>query len=1345
MMWKEAFKAARAQFIVVFLAFALLAFLGGLSVYTVVREENAEKINASFAEFDRNFRYGTRELRLAFDGVHAAIQDLLDKGGSREEAELFLEEYNAGLKEHYLGLFGTFGAFGVIRGEFVDALGFRRTGAYDPATQPWYRLALDASDPVIAPPARDPKTGETVISISQEIAGKNGVFYGVLCVSVGLNWLNPYMGSLQFAEGGYGILASPQGIVALHPDASLKDSPLAGISGDYARVAAALFRDGTVNGARVRDRDGGEDLVFFREIHGGWLLGASIPFGEYYASLISASAALGIAAFLLFALVSWLLLRLFSAKLVADQENKDKSAFLTSVSHEIRTPMNAIIGMSDLLLRGKNDMSAQCRAWAFNIKHAGDILLSIINEILDFSTIRSGAFKFVPLNYTLSSLINDAINMIMVRVQEKSLSFLVYVDASLPNDLRGDVTRVRQIILNILSNAVKYTNEGYVSLVVEGKIRPEGGTIDLSISIKDTGIGVKPEDKGKLFADYSRVDHSQNRHVEGTGLGLTITKSLCEMMSGSVGFESEYGLGSVFWVKLPQVVAKRSHFARVEKAESKKVLAATIRDDVAQSVKATLANLGVESVVTRTIEEFRELGRAERRFTHIFVQYPLFELFRREFQKLYPNARVAVFTDFQAGRAEKFFTYIVGPLYSLPVAEFLNDVLASRQGGRSRQRRERMLIPKGRILVVDDLDTNLQVATALLSEYGCRVDTASSALESLELVVRNQYDVVFMDHVMPGMDGMEATKKIRSLLGGAFRDLPIVALTANAVAGVRDMFLASGFNDFISKPIDIVALENSLKRWIAPEKISYVNEEALASQAAAAAAAEALESAGETPTGARLGRAGEETGAEAETGRGELAEEEAESGFTLSGARILVIDDLPTNIEVARAILAEFGCAIDSALSAREGIAKIQKGSYDLVFMDHMMPEMDGLEATRKLKSMEGGRFKSLPIVALTANMVSGVRETFLANGFSDFIGKPIDVSVLEKVLARWIPSDKLVFGAAPPGEGPGSRAEELRDAGLNGADFAVDFDGGARTARTIEGYRRILGVFLREAAEWADALSTQGESVDPKTLAALLRNMESSAGIVGATELARLAGALGKVAEGGDRQAVERQFGVCLAALRSVAESVETYLKDPDYADAALAGAGAAPRAEGAARREAPKLSLARPETANATAPAGRGSGENKRAKAFAALMALEEEERKGQPRHGKDAERPTGEIAELAEISFAEGLQRCRGSVSTYKRLLGIYLSDLESWIEFIEKCDASPEAADFKSLTISFHAMKGASATVGANGLSQEAKKMEDAGRAGDMRFIARDAERMRKILEGVKYNISAYIED
>jgi len=507
----------------------------------------------------------------------------------------------------------------------------------------------------------------------------------------------------------------------------------------------------------------------------------------------------------------------------AENANKIKSDFLANMSHEIRTPMNAIVGMCELILR-ERDISETVREYCFNIQNSGRSLLAIINDILDFSKIESGKMELIEDEFNIASTLNDVINMAMTRKGDKKLEIIVHVDPDLPIGLIGDEIRIRQIIINLVTNAIKYSHEGCVSIRVSQTVHNYG--INLSVSVSDTGIGITEEDLEKLFSSFQQVDTKKNRSVEGTGLGLAISKRLITGMGGFINVLSEYGKGSEFRFVIPLKVKNPAPFISIKEAD--KIHAAGFIDfnkfayrKTAEEYRRLIRELG-RGLHTdiRVYGSMAELQEAEKSnsFTHIFAAREEYVKEADFFSEMSKKCEVIVVQD----RADAVdipdgIKCMYKPFYMLSVAAVFNHENILTNLSERRNSNIRFVAPKARILVVDDNPINLKVAVGLMRPYHMQVITADSAKAAISMLRSKDFHIVFMDHMMPEIDGVEATKMIRESGDEYYRKLPIIALTANAVNGVREMFLNAGMNDFIAKPIELSALDRVLKAWLPKE------------------------------------------------------------------------------------------------------------------------------------------------------------------------------------------------------------------------------------------------------------------------------------------------------------------------------------------------------------------------------------------------------------------------------------------------------------------------------------------------------------------------------------------------
>jgi signal transduction histidine kinase/CheY-like chemotaxis protein len=490
-------------------------------------------------------------------------------------------------------------------------------------------------------------------------------------------------------------------------------------------------------------------------------------------------------------------------KLIAESASRAKSGFLANMSHEIRTPMNAILGMAELILR--ENVSPLVYENVRNIKQAGNSLLALINEILDFSKIEAGKLEIVNAAYHLDKLLNECINIIRVKFEEKPLIFAVNIDGSLPNELEGDELRIRQILLNLLSNAVKYTREGHVifsvAAVPGGKSgRPGDGVQDspdsvtLAFSVEDTGIGLKAGDVENLFREFEQFDTHRNRGIEGTGLGLAISRNLCRLMGGDIRIDSTYGKGSTFTAIIPQKVLGSAPLARVPDPEKKNALVLIKQEVLADSLRRSFKTLAVPALVTTDENTFFQELQGGSAHDLVLID---------------PEITVVGYPEAQT---------LELPVHTISLARLLNS------GGEEEVPGEKnaaaFTAPDAKILIVDDISINLEIAEQLLSPYEAQVTLCTSGKETLELMSCGRYDLVFMDHIMPEMDGVETAAKIRETEAarGEASPVPIVILTANAISGMEEFFLKRGFNDFLSKPIEIPELERVMSHWIPAAK-----------------------------------------------------------------------------------------------------------------------------------------------------------------------------------------------------------------------------------------------------------------------------------------------------------------------------------------------------------------------------------------------------------------------------------------------------------------------------------------------------------------------------------------------
>ncbi len=573
----------------------------------------------------------------------------------------------------------------------------------------------------ISAPYYDEQTGGYCVTISERVYNaKTGEFLGIFGIDFFMDKLVEILGD-SYSDSGYAFLVDTEGDIINHPYGHYQ------MSQDVkTNVNELPYGEAKVDGKSTsvfRDYDKSFKILIAAR-------NDSSKFTVYVVSgiwtIFNRVVLYGLVCLVTFLACIILVYRLLTDLIRTQDEinrkvkdaadaaiaaGKAKSQFLAQMSHEIRTPINAVLGMNEMIIRESSDDNIL--EYAENIQSAGRTLLSIINSILDFSKIEDGKMEIIPVRYDISSLINNLVNSISERAKSKSLEFIVDVDQALPSVLYGDDVRITQVIMNLLTNAVKYTEEGKVTLSIKEGARDEDAVF-IDVQVKDTGIGIKEEDMGKLFESFERLEEKRNRNIEGTGLGMSIVTKLLAMMESELHVESVYGKGSVFSFRLKQYIVDKQ-----------------------------------------------------------------------------------------------------------PIGDYVKRLEKSRNESDNEIH---LYAPKARVLVVDDNDMNLKVAKNLMKLNGIVPDQAASGMDAIELIRNNTYDIVFLDHMMPKMDGIETLAMIKE--DNLTREgMTIIALTANAVVGAKETYLNAGFDDYLSKPIEVDKLEEKLEKYLPEDIVTWKTKE----------------------------------------------------------------------------------------------------------------------------------------------------------------------------------------------------------------------------------------------------------------------------------------------------------------------------------------------------------------------------------------------------------------------------------------------------------------------------------------------------------------------------------------
>ena len=704
--------------VIVFFVTIILTFYYFL--YNSTRENmqlRGESIAIEAADkFDRYLTMSSNIVNLEREYFNQMLED----GATHEEMQNYIveetERIQTSINKDYSGLYAY------IQGEYHDGANWVPDDDWVATERPWYIEAVKKQGEMVCiQPYLDAQTQAIVTTLCAALSDGESV----VALDISFDMIKTVTaGSSEMENQPLQIIIDDSGNVVAHSVIEEIGNRYDEDDGSLGYAISEKLKTSPERCVEVK-HEGTRYMVYTIMLTNGWRSISVINATENYRPLNR----MLLIVFAVLVVTIVILARLFinySIKSIKEKEMTDlseravaaseaKSAFLSNMSHEIRTPINAMLGLNEMILRESSDKDTL--SYASGIDTAGHTLLGIVNDILDFSKIEAGKMEIIPVDYSLSSTLNDLSNMVYTRAEKKGLSITLKVDKHIPEKLHGDEIRVKQVITNILTNAVKYTEKGGITFKVDYDIVPTSSNeIDLKVSVKDTGIGIKEKDMAKLFSEFDRIEEKRNRNIEGTGLGMAITQSLLFMMGSELKVESVYGKGSTF--------------------------SFTIRQKVV---------------------EWKEIG---------------------DYEKTYKETR------------EKKPGY-----------------------------KERFVAPEADVLVVDDTPLNLTVFKSLLKKTQVRIETAESGETAIRKACRKTYDIVFLDHMMPEMDGIETLAKLKKDKDNKNKKTPFVCLTANAISGAREKYIEAGFDDYLTKPIDSARLEEMLMQYLPPEKVHEPEED----------------------------------------------------------------------------------------------------------------------------------------------------------------------------------------------------------------------------------------------------------------------------------------------------------------------------------------------------------------------------------------------------------------------------------------------------------------------------------------------------------------------------------------
>ena len=616
----------------------------------------------------------------------------------------------------------TTGLYGYIGDEYLDSAGWVPEEDYIPTERPWYVGAkANIGRVAVVDPYLDSYTRTITITLAKTLCDAKGV----VAMDFNMGKLQKIVEDLTLTgDSDIEMVLDRKYQVIAHSDLGQIGKNYYDEEGTFGKALADNLRENE-EGTFSFTYEGTEYIVYAVSVANDWVclsvFDATAAFAPINKIWSYTNMAIIFVVLVLLAIMIRTYLKARQAEISKETAeeavavSEAKTSFLSNMSHEIRTPINAVLGMNEMILRECEEENIL--VYANNIKNAGHTLLGLINDVLDFSKIEAGKIEILNVDYDLASVINDLVNMIQTRADSKGLILNLEIDKTMPTSLYGDEVRIKQVITNILTNAVKYTEKGSVTFKVGyERIEDDPNHLFMNVAVTDTGIGIKPEDIEKLFIEFERIEEKRNRNIEGAGLGMTITKRLLEMMGSRLEVQSTYGEGSTFSFRLRQRVNKWDEIGDYE---------TTYRENITG-------------------------------------------------QKKY---------------------------------------------------KEKFIAPDASVLVVDDVPMNLEVFKSLLKKTKVKIETADSGRECLSLTHQNKYDLIFLDHMMPEMDGIETLHNMRRDEQNQNIGTPTICLTANAISGAREEYLREGFDDYLTKPIDADALEKAMINYLPKDKVQKIEKD----------------------------------------------------------------------------------------------------------------------------------------------------------------------------------------------------------------------------------------------------------------------------------------------------------------------------------------------------------------------------------------------------------------------------------------------------------------------------------------------------------------------------------------
>jgi signal transduction histidine kinase/DNA-binding response OmpR family regulator len=826
-------------------AFLFMVVLGYSFTSRIVRANLVRNVQNTLDYVEAKISSDLLESYTTLDDFSQSIRSLILHSTDTAKLRAYITDITSYLVTKNNDTFSHNGPYGYIekftdKPFFFSGIGREPTDDFSPADRPWYKAAIEAGGGIAETlPYIDVITGETVLTYSRCIFDDDGNRLGVIAFDVLVGNIGEKVVYNSFTDLGYGILTSQDLTLIGHPNPDFVGKKMSDSTIPLHIFADELIRMGkVVSEVSFKNWYGETSIAFFRTLDNGWKLGILAAKSAYYKSVNTMAVILSVLGTMLAAVLILILIRVDAARNKSDMDSRHKSAFLANMSHEIRTPMNAIISMTAI---GKSASDIERKDYCFGkVEDASHHLLGVINDILDMSKIEANKFELAPEEFDFEKMLQQVVNVINFRIDEKHQKLSVHIDRAIPRKLIGDDQRLAQVITNLMGNAVKFTPvEGSITLAAR-LAEKVNGVCTIQISVSDTGIGISAEQQKKLFHSFHQAESSTTRKYGGTGLGLAISKSIVEMMGGSIWIESEQGKGSTFTFTIQaQRGTEERHGLLSSDINLDNVRVLTVDDDaeVLSYFSDIMQGFGSSCDTAINGKQAIELIEKNGGYHIYFVDWKMPDMdgtqLAREIKARKTDNSIVIMisaagwdTIAEEAKSAGVDKFLSKPLFPSSIAEVINECLGvdKRQVEKAQSANIAGIFNGRHILLAEDVDINREIVQTLLEPTQMEIDCAENGVEAVRMFTENpnKYDMIFMDIQMPEMDGYEATQRIRAVeaelqsVGEDFLEgkTPIIAMTANVFREDVDRCLAAGMNNHVGKPIDFEEVMNSLHSYL---------------------------------------------------------------------------------------------------------------------------------------------------------------------------------------------------------------------------------------------------------------------------------------------------------------------------------------------------------------------------------------------------------------------------------------------------------------------------------------------------------------------------------------------------